>query len=397
MQETFEVISRNLGEASACPDFLCGEQARKVRAFHSTFPMYVPTPMAHLPQTAAFLGLGDLYVKDESHRFGLNAFKVLGGSYAIGSWLAERLGMEQVSYDRLVAPETAARLGDVTFVTATDGNHGRGVAWTAAQLGRKAVVYMPWGTAPERVANIRALGAEVTVIDGNYDAAVALAAQMAAANGWVLVQDTDREGSAEMAARIMQGYGTMGLEAWEQLPQPPTHVFLQAGVGSMAAAVAALLCDLYRDAPPIIVIVEPNGADCLLRTARADDGRLHGVDGHLDTIMAGLACGQPCALAWQVLEGCARHFVACPDAAAALGMRMLGNPLGADDRVISGESGASAFGCMAAILLDARLTHLRERLALDETSRVLCFSTEGATDRENYRNIVWAGKYPMEG
>ena len=189
----------------------------------------------------------------------------------------------------------------------------------------------------------------------------------------------------------MQGYCTMGLECYEQLPQKPTHIFLQAGVGSMAAAIAALFSHIYQEARPRIIIVEPNNADCFYRTARADDGSCHIVTGEMNTIMAGLACGEPCPLAWEILKDCADHFVAFPDWAAAKGMRILGNPLGADDRVISGESGASAFGCCAAILTEPELAEIKQELGLDETSRVLFFSTEGATDRENYRKIVWDG------
>jgi len=185
----------------------------------------------------------------------------------------------------------------------------------------------------------------------------------------------------------------MGLEAYEQLPQKPTHIFLQAGVGSMAGTIAALFASIYKKDRPKVIIVEPNNADCFYRTAKADDGKLHIVTGDMQTIMAGLACGEPCSLAWDILKDCADHFIAFPDWAAAKGMRILGNPLGNDDRVISGESGASGFGCMAAILTEPELAGIKEELGLDENSRVLCFSTEGATDRENYRRIVWDGGF----
>lgn len=370
-------------------------KAEEVRRFHRSFPMYAPTPLAVLPETAKMLGIGEIYVKDESHRFGLNAFKVLGGSYAMGNILAKRLGkpLSETGYAVLTAPETRNTLGDITFITATDGNHGRGVAWTANTLGQKSVVHMPKGSAEERLNNIRACGAHADIIDGNYDDAVRLSRKEAEENGWVVVQDTSWEGYEEIPAWIMEGYCTMGLEAYEQLPQKPTHIFLQAGVGSMAGAIAALFASIYQEDRPKIIIVEPNNADCFYRTAKADDGNLHTVTGDMQTIMAGLACGEPCHLAWEILKDCADHFIAFPDWAAAKGMRILGNPLGRDDRVISGESGASAFGCMAAILTQPELAEMKEELALNEHSRVLFFSTEGATDRENYRKIVWDGAF----
>lgn len=375
--------------------FLDHKQAGKIRAFHESFPMYRPTPLANLSNTAKELGLGQMYVKDESYRFGLNAFKVLGGSYAIGTYLANRLGKDisQVSYESLTSPEARSQLGDITFVTATDGNHGRGIAWTASQFRQKSVVYMPKGSAQERLDNIKAAGADASITELCYDDAVRLANRQAQTQGWVLVQDTAWDGYEQIPTWIMQGYCTMGLEAYEQLPQKPTHIFLQAGVGSMAAAIAGLFASIYGENRPKIVIVEPNKADCLYRTATANDGKLHFVTDNMDTIMAGLACGEPCSIAWDILADYADCFVSCPDWVAAKGMRMLGNPMPGDDRVISGESGASAFGCAAAIMTDPELTELRNALELNENARVLFFSTEGDTDRKNYRSIVWNGAY----
>ena len=390
----FHLVTRQHAGKPACnPEAYGLEQAKKVREFHKSFPMYAPTPLAQLPETAKMLGIGAIYVKDESHRFGLNAFKVLGGSYAIGNILSRRLGkpLSETGYDVLTSSETRKVLGDITFITATDGNHGRGVAWTANTLGQKSVVHMPKGSAEERLHNIRAAGADADIIDGNYDDAVRLSRKEAEENGWVIVQDTSWEGYEEIPAWIMQGYCTMGLEAYEQLHQKPTHIFLQAGVGSMAGTIAALFADLYGEDRPKVIIVEPNNADCFYRTAKANDGNLHIVTGDMKTIMAGLACGEPCRLAWDILKDCADHFIAFPDWAAAKGMRILGNPLGSDDRVVSGESGASGFGCCAAILTEPELADIKQELGLNEDSRVLFFSTEGATDRENYRRIVWDG------
>lgn len=399
MREEFKVVQY---ERKAGPkfnlNFLNLESAKKVRSFHASFPVYRETPLVELKNTAKAIGLGNIYVKDESYRFGLNAFKVLGGSYAIGNYLAKRLGksITEMPYDKLISEEVRKELGDITFVTATDGNHGRGVAWTAKQLQQKSVVYMPKGSAEERLMNIRAEGADASITDLNYDEAVRLANTQADQKGWVMVQDTAWEGYEDIPGWIMQGYGTMGYEAYTQLPEKPTHIFLQAGVGSMAGAVAGFFAAVYGEDRPIITIVEPNKADCIFRTAEAADGTLHFVTGDMDTIMAGLACGEPCSIGWNVLRDYADNFISCPDYTAAQGMRLLGNPEAGDTKVISGESGASAFGCVAEIMRDPSLAELRAKLKLDENSRVLFFSTEGDTDKENYKSIVWDGAYPRK-
>ena len=391
MQESYKLVSRQ-PDGGPVPEFLTPERARQVRRFHESFPEYAPTPLAELPGAAQRLGLGRIWVKDESKRFGLNAFKVLGGSWAMGRVLAGELGVESADFHLLTAPQVREKLGERTFVTATDGNHGRGVAWSASRFGQKSVVYMPAGSARERLENIRAAGAEASIIQGNYDDAVRLANRMAGERGWILVQDTAWPGYEEIPRAIMEGYCTMGLEALEQLPEIPTHIFLQAGVGSMAGAMAGLFTAAWGKDTPVITIVEPNKADCLFRTARADDGKCHIVTGVMDTIMAGLACGEPCSLAWDVLKNCARHFISCPDIAAAQGMRLL-----AREGIVSGESGAAAFGCVAELMTDPDLADLRGALGLDGNSRVLFFSTEGDTDRENYRAILENRRFAKNG
>lgn len=399
MKEEFKLVQlEHLPNQKYNIDFLGLEEAKRVQGFHASFPVYRKTPLAILNNTAGELGLGGIYVKDESYRFGLNAFKVLGGSFAIGNYMAEKLGMDirELPYDRMISQEIKEKLGELTFVTATDGNHGRGVAWTANQLKQKAVVYMPKGSAKERLDNIRAEGADASITDYNYDEAVRLANSQAEKNGWIMVQDTAWEGYEDIPTWIMQGYGTMGYEAYEQLPEKPTHIFLQAGVGSMAGAITGLMANIYGEDRPIITIVEPNKADCLFRTAEADDGKLHFVTGDMDTIMAGLACGEPCSIGWNVLRSYADNFISCPDYTAAKGMRILGNPAGSDTKVVSGESGAAAFGCVAEIMSNPDLSAMKEKLKLNGESRVLFFNTEGDTDRENYKAVVWDGKYPSK-
>lgn len=376
-------------------DFLNLEHAKKVQEFHASFPIYEFTPLAEMKNTAKDMGLGNVYIKDESYRFGLNAFKVLGGSYSIGNYLAKKLGenISDLPYEKLISDEIREKLGEITFVTATDGNHGRGVAWTAKQLRQKSVVYMPKGSSKERLKNIQAEGAEASITDLNYDEAVRLAYSEAQEKGWVMVQDTAWEGYEDIPTWIIQGYGTMGYEAYTQLKEKPTHIFLQAGVGSLAGAITGFFSSIYGEERPIITIVEPNKADCVFRTADANDGKLHFVTGDMDTLMAGLACGEPCSIGWEILRDYADNFISCPDYAAAQGMRILGNPAHGDSKVISGESGAAAFGCVAEIMRNPELKEIKEKLKLDEKSKVLFFSTEGDTDKEGYKSIVWDGKY----
>ena len=375
------------------------EQAQTVRHFHQSFPEYSVTPLVELKSLAEELGVSNIFVKDESYRFGLNAFKVLGGSYAIAREIGIRMGIseEELTLARLLQPDVQARLGQLRFVTATDGNHGRGVAWTAKRLGHRAVVFMPKGTAAERLENIRKLGAEASITDCNYDDSVRLARQYAVEHEGIVVQDTSWEGYHNVPLHIMQGYTTMGAEIVEQLAaygdQAPTHVFLQAGVGAMAGAMAGFIADYYKEARPVITIVEPTKADCLYRTALANDGKLHIVDGALDSIMAGLCCGEPCSIGWQQLAAYADNFVAMPDKAAALGMRVLGNPVGNDAAVVSGESGAAGLGLAVAALRERDLAQLKGSLQLDAESVILCISTEGATDVANYRRIMWEGAW----
>ena len=402
MNEGFFLVSCDAVRRQVPSDisFLNGQTARSAEQFHRSFPQYAPTPLVALDRLAGFLGVEKIYVKDESRRFDLNAFKVLGGSYAIGKYIARRLNtdIDQLSFDAITSEELRAKLGELTFVTATDGNHGRGVAWTANKLGQKSVVYMPRGSAPERLQNIRALGSDASITDLVYDDTVRLARKRAEQPGCVLVQDTSWDGYTEVPGWILQGYLTMGqeiLHALKESGQPlPTHLFLQAGVGSMPAAMTGYFANLCGEHKPIITIVEPNRADCIFRTAKAADGRLHFVTEEMRTIMAGLACGEPCPIAWEVIRDYADFCLSIPDQAAARGMRMLASPLDGDERIISGESGASAFGGAVSLLLDPALSALKEQLQINQHSRLLFISTEGATDRENWQHIVWDGKYP---
>lgn len=373
------------------------DNAKKALSFHQSFPEYARTPLVDLKNLAEELGVASIHVKDESYRFGLNAFKVLGGSYCLGTYIAEKLGVDigELTYQKVTCDEVRQKLGELTFVTATDGNHGRGIAWTANRIGQKSVVYMPKGSAEERLNNIKAYGSDASITEMNYDDTVRFANECAEKYGWIMVQDTAWEGYEKIPGWVMQGYTTMTYEAVEQLQgEKPTHIFLQAGVGAMAGALTAFFADYYRDEErPIITIVEPNKADCIYKTASVNDGKLHSVKGDMDTIMAGLACGEPCTIGWNILHDYADHFISMPDYVAAKGMRILGNPLGDDSKIISGESGAATLGFVAETMQNESLDWLRHKLRLDHDSKVFCISTEGDTDRYNYRRIVWDGLY----
>jgi diaminopropionate ammonia-lyase len=363
--------------------------ARQVLRFHRTIPGYQPTRLVRLRALARRWGVDEILIKDESTRFGLNAFKVLGGSFAVAHLLWQQLGIESgdVDFDTLTSAAVRQHIGPVTLVTATDGNHGRGVAWAAEQLGLKAVVYMPNGSASARVATIRAHGATVHVTDLNYDDTVRLAGRMARENGWHLIQDTASEGASDIPRWIMQGYISMSMEAIDQMAGMrlhPSHVFVQAGVGSFAAAMIAHLAGVFRDQPPRFIIVEPTHAACLLASAAAGNDRLHAVTGDLDTIMAGLACGEPSPVAWEILREWSCGYISCDNYVAANGMRILASPLADDDRIEAGESGAVGIGLLDLIANQADLRALRQGLGIGPDSTVLLFNTEGATDPDNY-------------
>ncbi|WP_159722299.1 diaminopropionate ammonia-lyase [Enterococcus sp. CSURQ0835] len=371
------------------------ENMKKARKFHKSFPQYSETPLVELTQMADYLGLDDFFVKDESYRFGLNAFKVLGGSYAIANYVAERTGKDisEITYDTLISPELKQEFGQATFYTATDGNHGRGVAWAANKLGQKSVVLMPKGSTKMRFDNIAKEGAKVTIEEENYDECVRMANDLAEKdeNG-IMVQDTAWDGYEKIPTWIMQGYGTMASEAGEQIAKAgkrPSHIFIQAGVGSLAGAVIGYFSNLYKENPPKMIVMEAQAADCLYQSAKAADGKIRIVDGDLTTMMAGLACGEPNTISFDILKNHTDFFVSCPDWVSAKGMRMLGAPVKGDTPVTSGESGAVGMGLIATVMTDPNYKELKDQLGLTSQSDVLMFSTEGNTDPDNYRKILW--------
>ncbi|BBO76290.1 PLP-dependent lyase/thiolase [Desulfosarcina widdelii] len=384
--------------AKSPPAYFTDSHARQALRFHRTLPGYQTTSLVNLSQLSECWNIGNILVKDESTRFGLSAFKVLGGSYAVARMLCRRMGIEweQVDFGTLKKELVRRKIGPLTLATATDGNHGRSVAWMAEQLGLDAVIYMPKGTVRSRVESIRRHGARVEVTDLNYDETVRLVWDLAGKNGWQVIQDTAWEGYTEIPRWIMQGYTTMSAEAVEQMAAAgvrPTHVFVQAGVGAFAAAMVGHMANVFFDSPPNFIVVEPTQAACMLASARAGDGLPRGVAGDLDTIMAGLACGEPSTLAWDILREWSCCFIGCEDFVAANGMRILANPIGEDAAVEAGESGAVGIGLLDRLANHPDCTALRQDLDIDSQSTMLVFNTEGATDPVNYRDVIWYGKF----
>lgn len=374
--------------------------AEEARSFHSRIPGYAATPLIALDALASRLGVKAIYVKDESKRFGLNAFKVLGGSYALGKFLADKLGVDISAIDfSTVAQQLPEPL---TFTTATAGNHGTGVAWAARELGQNAAVFMPKGSAQASVDRIRRLGAACIVTDVNYDDTVRLASMKAESKGWTLVQDTAWEGYEQIPTWISQGYTTMAAEAAEQLQahgvDSPSHIMLQAGVGAMAGGVLGYFADLYGAERFCSIISEPDAADCLYRSISSVDGTRTSVGGSLNSIMAGLACGEVNPVTWNILRDCGNAFASVSDDVSATGMRVLGNPLPGDKQIISGESGAINAGLLylLATSTSEEVRDIKERLGITSDAVILIFSTEGDTNSERYRKIVWEGAWPLE-
>lgn len=369
----------------------------EARRFHRQIPGYRPSPLRNLSALASMLSVGGVWVKDESVRLNLNSFKVLGGSFAIYRFIKNKLGLngDDLSYDELVSEATKTKIGDITFATATDGNHGRGVAWGASKLNCRAVIYVHKDTSIARIRAIENYGAEVRVVDGNYDDAVRQAGVDAAANGWQVISDTSWEGYTDIPSWVMQGYTTMLSEAQEQLAGTgivkPTHVFVQAGVGALAAATTGFYSSRFGADRPTTVVVEPAEAQCLLHSARVGDGKPHDVTGDLNTIMAGLACGEPSPIAWNVLWDTVDAFVACPDYVAAKGMRVYGVPLAGDPFIVSGESGAVTLGALMFAADYAEFHELKEYIGLGPDSQILLLNSEGNTDPEYFRRVVWEG------
>ena len=339
--------------------------------YHRSLPGYRPTPLVALPNLASKYGVANIYIKDESHRLGLNAFKGLGASFAIHKLLEQQPGI-------------------ATFCTATDGNHGRAVAWAAKITHKKAVVFVPQGTAPARIRAIESEGAKVIMVNGNYDETCAVAASTSNEQHWQLVQDTAWENYEEVPAWIMAGYITHFQEMEDsvhQLPIPAIDiVFLQAGVGSWAAAAVWYYLNRYGNDRPKIVIVEPSEAAGILASFTA--GERVNPQGSFETIMAGLNCGIPSLTAWDIIKNGADVSIKIKDNYAEQGIRELYYPDKDDERIIAGESGVGGFAGFIALMTRDDMKILREKLHISSTSNILFYNTEGATDIDNFNKII---------
>lgn len=359
-----------------------------------SWPGYRPSPLHALRGLADQLGIAGLYYKDESRRFGLGSFKALGGSYAVLRLLARELSESTgrpVPDADVVAGKLSEAAGNITVVTATDGNHGRSVAWGAQMFGCRCFIYMHSGVSKGRAAAVEDLGARVVWVDGNYDDSVRQAAADAAEHGWFVVSDTSWEGYSEMPRQVMAGYTVMTDEIAGQLPGGvvPTHVFVQGGCGGLAGAVLAHFWRTFGERCPRFVVVEPDRADCLYKSAR--NGRRTDVHITDETVMAGLSCGEVSLLGWEILNAGANDYMTITDELVAPAMSLLAEGAAGDKPIVAGESAVAG---LAGLIAARRNSNLSRRLGLDERSLVLVFGTEGATDPAIYRSIV--GRAPEE-
>ena len=359
------------------------ERRAAARTAITGFEGYRATPLHRLTGLAQELGIATLWLKDESGRFGLGSFKALGGAYAVVHLLRERVG-DDVSIADVAAGRAAVRVSDMTACCASDGNHGLAVAWVARRAGARCTVFLPGPVSEGRERAIAAQGADIVRVDGSYGEAVQACAETAHARGWLLISDTSHAGGDEAPSRVMHGYAMLVDEIRAALAGPaPTHVFVQAGVGGLAAAVIGAFRQDLGDDSPRGVVVEPTKADCLYQSAIA--GRPSRASGDLDTVMACLAVAEVSPLAWQVLERGAFAFMALDDVGAVDAMRRAAAPAAGDPPLVLGESGAAALGGLLAVAGDA---DAREALGMNEASRVLAIGSEGATDPDIYRRLV---------
>jgi len=363
----------------------------QVNKFHNSIPNYAPTPCLSLEHLSQACQVNRIFVKDESKRFDLKAFKVMGASFAMAKILCEEI-LHESDFDFSTIIEHQERIKNITFVTATDGNHGRAVAWSAKKMGCMAVVYLPQNAAKERVEAIKKYQAKVEVLPLDYDDCVQHAKKMADQNNWVLLQDTAFDQYLKYPAFIMQGYFSLMEEFIIQRNEWPSHIFVQAGVGSFAAAIFLWVFYFHQKTNdyvlPKLIIVEPEAAPCLFESARSGDRKFVQVSPKNHTIMAGLDCGTPSSIAWSIIRDMADAFITCDDFVAIEGMKLARFPFGDDPEFTSGESGAVCLGLIKILSSDSKYKNIKENLALNNTSKILIFSTEGITAEETYQTLM---------
>lgn len=354
----------------------------------SGWPGYARTALHALPSLAKKLGIAELYYKDESTRFGLKSFKALGGAYAVFRLIQKAVAAQHNGHlpspQEILSGKYADIISKMTVTCATDGNHGRSVAWGAQLFGCRCVIYIHATVSEGRRAAIAFYGAEVIRVQGNYDDSVHHAAKQAAENGWTVVSDTTYEGYRDIPIDVMHGYGVMSREMIEQLHStPPTHVLVQAGVGALAASVCAAFWQSWGDQRPAFVIIEPEHADCFFQSGQV--GHPVVVTGDLDTVMAGLACGEVSPVAWDILKNGINCYATIADKYALEGMRVFATPLNDDPKIVSGETGSTGLGLLLAAQGN---TALWSSLGLGPDSRVLLIGSEGDTDPTIYKEVV---------
>ena len=365
----------------------------------TAWPGYAPTPLVPLGGLAGALGLAAVHYKDEGQRFGLKSFKALGGAYAVLKVLRRELAERNIFIEKvaeLLAEELRSEIGGITVCCATDGNHGRSVAWAAQMFGCGCVTYLHEGVSAGREREIAAYGARIRRVPGSYDDSVRITVDEAAAEGWFVVSDTSWPGYEEVPALVMQGYMVMADEIAGQWPAAngtrqdvPSHLFIQGGVGGLAAGVTGHFWRLWGAQRPRTLVIEPERADCIARSMRA--GQPTPVSGDVETFMACLAAAEMSPLAWEILRHCADEALIIPDQAAAETMRILASGVDGDRAIVAGESGCAAAAALIAACGDGAL---RETLELGPEARVLVIGSEGATDTEIYRQTV--GRTPEE-
>ena len=368
----------------------------KARAVISSWPGYAPTPLVDLSGLAREAGVRAIYYKDEAHRFHLKSFKPLGGAYAVARLLMDEVpalaDVPTVTTQDLLDGVHADTCALITVTAATDGNHGRSVAWGAEMFGCRCVIYINEAVSKGREAAIAAFGAEVRRNPGSFDDAVRQTRETAAQEGWHVIPDTSTGATSASPRHVTQGYGVMAAEAIEQLPSadtPPTHVFVQAGVGGMASATCAQFWQAFGVERPRVIIVEPFSSACWFESLQAGEPTI--VSGELGSLMGGLACGEISDIAWPILKPGADAAIMIADADAAGAMRLLARGISEDPSIVAGESGVAG---LAGFLAASRDKNARRQLGLDATSQVLLFGTEGATDATTYAEIV--GRRPED-
>jgi len=370
--------------AETAPDVVDAAGFQQAIAEIKTWPTYRETPLYALPGLANALGLGVIWYKDEGPRFGLGSFKASGGAYAVLRFLQEKLG-GKIDAAELMSGRQKSRTSALTVATATDGNHGRSVAWGAREFGCRAIIYLHAEVSPGREQAIAEYGAEIRRVAGNYDDSVRQCASEARANNWQIISDTSWPGFEAIPRHVMHGYGLMMDEAFRQLPpdRPPSHVFIQAGVGGLAAAIAGYLWLKLGKRRPRVIVVEPDRADCHFVSARS--GKPTIVEGKLDTLMAGLAAGEVSPLAWRLLDKAVFAFQRIEDAAAIVAMRALTEGIGGDSRIVGGEAGV---GGLAGLIQACGDNGMRAALGLGPQSSVFLIGSEGATDPALYAELI---------